>query len=79
MNIPWGELQEEKIRKAAREEASKIVVGALTGLHEKIAGMYGVEANPLRAGMLYGLMGAFQDTIREIQTYGYNAKPGDHT
>jgi hypothetical protein len=72
MIVPWDGMREEHIRTVARADATKIVTGALTGLHEKINGMYGVEADPLRAGLLYGIMGAVQDTIREIQTLGYD-------
>lgn len=70
-----AEQADQRAAKIARAEASKIVVGALTGLHEKITGMFHVEQNTTRAGLLYGIAGAVQDTIREIKTYGYDTEP----
>lgn len=75
MRVPWDEIREEAIRAAAREEASKIVEGALNGLHDKLTAMWGVEADVVRAGLLYGIMGAVRDTVREIKTLGYGAEP----
>lgn len=56
-----------KIRQAARDEALDVVETAFRSLHGKIAAMYGVEQNALRAGLLYGIMGAIKDVEHEVK------------
>jgi hypothetical protein len=67
--VEWDKIQEERARAAAREEATQIVEGVLNRLHDKLVTLYHAEVNEVRAGLLYGIMGAVQDTIREVNTY----------
>ena len=80
MNVPWDSMREDHIRTVARAEATKITVGALTGIHEKIHSLWEGEPDGTAAWALFQVLGALKDTIREIQTLGYDTetqKPSD--